>query len=88
MLETIKVSTKGQIVIPEEFRKKLNIEPGTKLILIEKNGDIIIKKEEAIITYLEQDDAKEEAGWLSIAEESLKEIWDNPKDEKIWKKYL
>jgi len=31
---------------------------------------------------------KEKEGWLALSEISLKKIWDNPKDEKIWKKYL
>ena len=26
--------------------------------------------------------------WLILAEQSLNKIWDNPKDEKVWKKYL
>jgi len=88
MLELITVSTKGQIVIPENLRKRLKIEPGTKFILIEKNGDIILKKEETIISYLEHDERKETEGWLALAEQSLKDLWDNPKDEKTWKKYL
>ena len=30
----------------------------------------------------------ERLGWLILAEKSLAEIWDNPKDEEVWKKYL
>ena len=30
---------------------------------------------------------KEKAGWLILAEKSMKKIWDNKKDE-IWNKYL
>ena len=30
----------------------------------------------------------EEKGWNLLAEESLKEVWDNEKDEKVWQKYL
>ena len=30
----------------------------------------------------------EEKGWNALAEESLKEVWDNEKDEKVWRKYL
>ncbi len=31
---------------------------------------------------------KENIGWLIVAEKSMKEIWDNKKDDKIWRKYL
>ena len=31
---------------------------------------------------------KEKTGWLAVAEKSMKEIWDNPKDEKAWGRYL
>jgi Arc/MetJ-type ribon-helix-helix transcriptional regulator len=31
---------------------------------------------------------KDEIGWLILAEQSLKEIWNNEEDEEIWKTYL
>ena len=31
---------------------------------------------------------KEKIGWLVLAEESMKKIWNNKKDDKIWSKYL
>ena len=31
---------------------------------------------------------KEKIGWMILAEKSLKKIWDNKKDDKIWNKYL
>ncbi|MEK6889009.1 MAG: ribbon-helix-helix domain-containing protein [Nanoarchaeota archaeon] len=31
---------------------------------------------------------KEKAGWLIVAEKSMKNIWDNKKDDEIWGKYL
>jgi len=31
---------------------------------------------------------KEKQGWLALAEKSMKKIWDNPKDEKIWSEYM
>ncbi len=33
-------------------------------------------------------DKIEKMGWLMLAEKSMKKIWDNKKDDKIWKKYL
>jgi len=31
---------------------------------------------------------KEKMGWLILAENSMKKIWDNKKDSEIWSKYL
>lgn len=87
MIEVINVSSRGQIVIPEKTRKRFGIKTGSKLILLEKENTIFLKKEEDVARQLEAEN-KESIGWLTIAERSLKEIWDNPKDKKIWQKYL
>ena len=39
----VTVSSKGQVVIPAEVRKRLRIKGGTKLSLIEANGEIRMK---------------------------------------------
>ena len=31
---------------------------------------------------------KKQMGWLSIAEKSLEEIWNNKEDESIWESFL
>jgi AbrB family looped-hinge helix DNA binding protein len=38
------VGTKGQIVIPQRFRKELKITPNTKLIVYRKNDKLVITK--------------------------------------------
>lgn len=87
MIETIKVSSRGQIVIPERIRKDLEIKDGTKMVLIEKNNSIIIEKEETFMNKLNSIEL-EKLGWLALAETSLKKIWDNKKDNEVWGKYL
>jgi antitoxin PrlF len=42
--EIIKVSSKGQIVIPREIRKKLGMKGGEKLLVITRDGDILLRK--------------------------------------------
>ena len=42
--DIIKVSSKGQIVIPTEIRKKQGIKGGEKLLIITRNGDILLRK--------------------------------------------
>ena len=31
---------------------------------------------------------KERMGWLILVEKSIREIWNNKKDDEIWSKYL
>ena len=87
-MEIISVSSKGQIVIPERVRKYLKINAGTRLVMIEREGTLMLKKEDQVTKHIEESERKEEFGWMILEEKSLKEIWDNPKDDKAWTKYL
>jgi len=42
--DVIKVSSKGQIVIPREIRKKLGVKGGEKLLVLICDGDIVLRK--------------------------------------------
>ena len=42
--DVIKVSSKGQIVIPREIRKKLGMKGGEKLLVLTCDGDIVLRK--------------------------------------------
>lgn len=37
------VTSKGQMVIPAQIRRRLNIKKGTKLCVEERGGDLVIK---------------------------------------------
>ncbi len=79
MIKTTIVSSKGQIVIPEEIRADLKIKKGTKLVVIEKGNAIILKKEADILDSL--DDIKD------FSEYSLRDIW-GAESEDVWNAYL
>ncbi len=87
MIETITISSKGQIVIPERIRDELNIKEGTKLVLLEKDNSIILEREEDFLKKLNNLEL-EKLGWLALSEKSMKKIWDNKKDNEVWSKYL
>jgi antitoxin PrlF len=40
----IEISSKGQIVIPREIRKKLGVKGGEKLLVLTCDGDIVLRK--------------------------------------------
>ena len=88
MIETTTVSSKGQIVIPEKMRKKLHIKEGTKMIIVEKEQTLMLETQEEFLKKIPSYQDLEKVGWLSVAEKSLTNTWNNKKDDKAWSKYL
>ena len=43
-ISTTKMSSKGQVVIPEDVRKKLNLEAGAQFVVVGDNDVVILKK--------------------------------------------
>ncbi len=43
-LATTQLSSKGQVVIPEEIRKKLKLKPGSKFVVVGDKGTVILKE--------------------------------------------
>ncbi len=46
-LATTKMSSKGQVVIPEDIRKRLNLKSGSQFVVIGEDGVVILKTIEA-----------------------------------------
>ena len=42
-LATTKMSSKGQVVIPEEVRKRLNLKAGVQFVVVGENDVVILK---------------------------------------------
>ncbi len=89
-LKTVQMSERGILVIPEEVRKDLGVQGGATFVLIESGNEIILKKESDVVNLISSkvDRRKEDIGWMILAQKSLEELWNNPKDEEVWKKYL
>ena len=83
MIKTIKVSDKGQIVIPQLIRQKLGIQRGDDLVLFEIEGKLLIEKQQKVSEKI-KDEFKD---ILHFSEQSLNSVWDNPEDD-IWNSYL
>lgn len=47
-MELAKLTTKGQITIPAEIRKRLNVQAGDKVVFFEENGRIFIENAEKL----------------------------------------
>jgi AbrB family looped-hinge helix DNA binding protein len=68
-IDTTKMSSRGQVVIPLDMRK--DIKEGDKLIVIRKENEIILKKsipESAI-----------------LSEKSFTKTWLNKEEDEAWK---
>ncbi|HQG30787.1 MAG TPA: AbrB/MazE/SpoVT family DNA-binding domain-containing protein [Deltaproteobacteria bacterium] len=46
-LATTKMSSKGQVVIPEDIRKRLNLKAGSQFVVMGEDGVVILKTIEA-----------------------------------------
>jgi len=68
-IDTTKMSSRGQVVIPLEMRH--GIHEGDKLIVIRKNDEIILRKS-----------IPETALW---SEKSLSKTWLNKEEDEAWK---
>jgi len=77
-IKTIKLSSKGQLCIPQEMRKEAGFKEGEKLILIAKTNEIRIQKSKKILDNLD----KEGFETISMSEEVLKKDWNNKRDDK------
>jgi antitoxin PrlF len=42
--DVVKISSKGQLLIPKEVRKKIGIKGGEKLLVLTRDGDIVLRK--------------------------------------------
>lgn len=42
-ISTTKMSSKGQVVIPENIRKRLNLKPGAQFVVVGDNDVVILK---------------------------------------------
>ena len=69
IIDTTKMSSRGQVVIPIEMRKGIN--EGDKLIVIKKDDEIILKKSISDLALL--------------SEESLAETWLSKEEDEAWK---
>ena len=92
-MEVARITTKGQITIPIEIRKKLNLKEGDKIIFFEQDGRIYFENA-ALLTFNRIQDAMEgeaqKAGYNSLEEmnelvkEIRKEMWEERYENNDW----
>lgn len=68
-MELAKVMSKGQVTIPINIRKKLNLKEGDKIVFIEKDGNMIIANSAVIALQKIQSSFEGEAKRLGLETE-------------------
>ena len=78
-MHVVKLSSKGQIVIPKEVRKRHRLGRDTDLVLLESGDALVLRKKADVEGIL-----KDEFGpLLRASEEALRELWENSEDD-VW----
>ena len=71
MIEVTKISSKGQVTIPIEFRKLLNLTEGSKVAFVsDEDGRILVVKSSYLALKTAQSAFKGEAGKLGLKNEN------------------
>ncbi len=80
-LRTVTVSEKGQVAIPVDIRRRLNIRKGQTLVLQVSEDKLLFAKSEEVSRKM-KDDFRH---LLALSEKTAKELWENEQDT-IWDK--
>jgi AbrB family looped-hinge helix DNA binding protein len=78
-MHVVKMSSKGQIVIPKEVRRKHKLDKNVDLVL-QDEGDVLILRKKKDVDRVLRD---EFFPLLQASQTSLRELWDNPEDD-VW----
>ena len=78
-IKTVKVSEKGQIAIPADFRQEIGIKQGDTLVLIREHDRLLLQKAE----HLSKEAKDEFAHLLKHSDEVAKQFWGTHADD-VW----
>jgi AbrB family looped-hinge helix DNA binding protein len=78
-VHVVKMSSKGQVVIPKEVRERHRLGRDEDLVLLESGEALILRKKTDVEGILRD----EFVPLLRASERALKDLWDNPEDD-VW----
>lgn len=74
-VRTVRINDRGQLVIPEDIRKDLRIEGDTVLVLVERRGEIVLRRETDVLRDLED-------VWGQVRRRALDRAWED--GDEVW----
>lgn len=87
-MELARVSSKGQITIPIEIRKKLNLKEGDKVLFVEENGNIFVLNASLVALREIQGNMKDEGKKQNLnSEEDVNQYVEKIREEKWEQKH-
>jgi AbrB family looped-hinge helix DNA binding protein len=72
-MQTAKVSSKGQVVLPKEVRKQMNLRPGDTVAFLPNKDGTVLRKVDPL-----------DAAFLRLASESFAD-WNHPEAERAFR---
>ena len=82
-MELARVSSKGQITIPIEIRKKLNLKEGDKVLFAEENGNVFVLNASLVALREIQGNMKDEGKKQNLnSEEDVNQYVEKIREEK------
>ncbi len=76
-LRTVKMSAKGQVVIPREFREALHLKQGDSLVVLQRPRELVLRPADEVAARIEEMSDRE---WQEMGLRGLADVWDNPED--------
>ena len=72
-MRTVRVGSRGQLVIPEEMRKDLDIQGDSIIVVIEDGDRLILRREQDVL---------QEGFWTKAEERALARAWHD--EDAVW----
>jgi len=87
-MELARISSKGQITIPIEIRKKMNLKEGDKVLFVEEGDNIFVLNASLVALKEIQENMKGEADKQGFnSEEDVNKFVEKIREEKLDDKY-
>ncbi len=83
-IRTVKMSAKGQVVIPQEFREALHLKQGDSLVVLQRPRELVLRPADEVAAQIEEMSDRE---WQEMGLRNMADVWDNPEDAKHWEKF-
>jgi bifunctional DNA-binding transcriptional regulator/antitoxin component of YhaV-PrlF toxin-antitoxin module len=79
IVKTVRVSAKGQVTLPVEALRAMNVRKGTDFILIQEGDRIVLAKAVSV----GRRTLDEFGGWEGLSAPAFSDLWDNDSDA-VW----
>jgi bifunctional DNA-binding transcriptional regulator/antitoxin component of YhaV-PrlF toxin-antitoxin module len=80
IVKTVKVSAKGQLTLPADALRAMNVRKGPEFVLVPEGDRIVLVKAGAVGKRI----VDETEGFAALAGRSFARVWDNPVDDEVW----